>query len=361
MTVVGFLRRLLPSVGEHREVEGVTRRLLVDMLPRRYVAPEAPRRTLPRYLEKNAFSLLFLALYRALGVPRERRLFYGLVNHAVRGLVTATDNLLDDEYKELLELRLPARATRFKSVLHLLLFDRFLFRAAAEAQAAGLLGAGQADEVLRRLFHALSAIGEEEAQEEGGVGEILTPRAVIDQVHVHKGGNLLRLALVAPRVVETGTAEALALADRGVFRLGLALQVIDDVTDLHDDVRDRHHNYLVSVVHHEGGADERARLDALFAPGACERLPVQQLFPHSAARTLERAVGEALEGFALLHRAGFWLDEGGARSFVHRLFQLRGAGALWALLPAGGGRGAALSEGAAAGPWKEGFLDEEEP
>ncbi len=59
------------------------------------------------YFRKNFFSITFLALYRSVGVPPERRLFYGVVNHAIRGVVTASDNILDDEYKLPLPLALP--------------------------------------------------------------------------------------------------------------------------------------------------------------------------------------------------------------------------------------------------------------
>ena len=52
---------------------------------------------------RHFFSSLFLVVYRSVGVAPERRLFYGGLNHAIRGIVTGTDNLLDDEYKEMLQ------------------------------------------------------------------------------------------------------------------------------------------------------------------------------------------------------------------------------------------------------------------
>lgn len=45
------------------------------------------------------FSILFLSVYKALGIPQERRMMYGVINHCLRGLVTGTGNLLDNEYK----------------------------------------------------------------------------------------------------------------------------------------------------------------------------------------------------------------------------------------------------------------------
>lgn len=333
MNVLLSFRHLYPSVREHRRVEEETLELLRVYLAEDYIAPLGKPLNSLSYTQKNFFSILFLAMYRSLGMSAERRLFYGIVNHAVRGIVTATDNLLDDEYKEVLPLRFAAGATRFKSVMHILLFDRFLSRVAERAARQGLLGEVRSEQLLQDLLTALVPIGAEEGSEEGGVRSILSPAEIISAVHVHKGGNLLRLAFVAPRLVETELARTVGLADRGVFRIGMALQVIDDLTDFYEDLRDRRHNYLVSSIVHEGTPDERLRCEAALA-GQGERLPVAQMYASSVSRVLGRAVGEALCGFELLAEAGFWLDRRKALELIRYLFRLRKVGDLLALLPA---------------------------
>ena len=72
-------------------------------------------------IEAFSLSITFLALYRSVGIPPERRLFYGVVNHAIRGVVTASDNLLDDEYKLLLPLTLTGNGSRSGNIANLLL------------------------------------------------------------------------------------------------------------------------------------------------------------------------------------------------------------------------------------------------
>ncbi len=209
-------RKLLPSIGEHRKVEAETQALLEATLQEKYIA-RPPRRAGPlRYAQKNIFSILFLALYRSIGIEEPRRVFYGVLNHAVRGLVTGTDNLLDDEYKEMLPLRFPKEATRFKSVMHILLFDRILFRTQDRAVEQGLIRPEERERVNRAVFQAMVPIGEEEASEEGGVSEILTPERILSTVHMYKGGNLLRLAFVAPLLLETTRKRELELADQGI-------------------------------------------------------------------------------------------------------------------------------------------------
>jgi hypothetical protein len=333
MNVLLSLRHLYPSIREQRRVEEENLALLRFFLADDYVAPPAKPLNTLNYTQKNFFSILFLAIYRAVGIAPERRHFYGILNHAIRGIVTATDNLLDDEYKEVLPLRFAPGATRFKSVMHILLFDRFLYRAADAAVRDGLIGEAQRDLLLQGIFAALVPIGAEEGSEEGGVRHILAPEEIISGVHLHKGGNLLRLAFVAPRQVEQEAAPAIAQADMGVFRIGMALQVIDDLTDFYEDLRDRRHNYLLSAIVHEGTAAERMRCDALLA-GKGERPPVEEAYVASVSRVMGRAVGEALCGFELLAEAGFWLDRRKAMELIRYLFKLRGVGRLLALLPA---------------------------
>ncbi|GAB4172843.1 MAG: hypothetical protein Tsb0017_05230 [Geothermobacteraceae bacterium] len=328
------LRHLLPSIREHRRVEEKIRQLLSETLEEDYIRPEGKAPGLLRYAQRHIFSILFLAVYRAIGIEDDRRLLYGVINHAIRGIVTGTDNLLDDEYKEMLPLRFPERATRFKSVMHILLFDRFLFRVLDEAVAAGLLPSGQRQLVQQKIFQAMVPIGEEESGEEGGVSEILTPAEILRSVHVHKGGNLLRLAFVAPRLMEREHFDRLELADTGIFRIGMALQVIDDLTDFYQDIEDRRHNYLVSSVRFEGSEEEQALLEALLA-GSGEQLPVEQAFRPSVQRVMARAIGEALAGFDQLHQAGFWLGRGDAVFLIRYLFRLRGVGSLLSLWPDG--------------------------
>jgi len=133
--------------------------------------------------------------------------------------------------------------------------------------------------------------------------------------------------------VERELAGPLEVADRGIYRIGIALQVIDDLTDFYDDIRDRRHNYLASSVRHEGSGEERRQLEALLGGEAPRRRSVREEYPSSVGRVMGRAIGEALAGFELLRSAGFGVDRRVALGLIRRLFWLRGVGELLALLP----------------------------
>jgi hypothetical protein len=334
MKAIKFLRNFLLAGRDHREVEEKVFALLDEFLDRRYIKDRGRPAKMAKYAQKNFFSILFLSVYKALGIPRERRMIYGVINHCLRGLVTGTDNLLDNEYKELLPLDLPDDALRFKSVMHILLFDRFLGRVVNQMADEGVIDRPLADRVQRELFRAMVPIGAEEAQEEGGVREIISPAAILDSVHMYKGGKLLCLSFVAPLLIEQENRRLLTLAEQGIFSIGMALQVIDDLTDFYADMRDLRHNYLVSVIHYEGSAQEREMLARELATRSGSGPAIEEAYPYSVGLVMERAIGEALHGFELLAEAGYWLERQSAVRLIRQLFRLRGVQRLLPFFPA---------------------------
>ncbi|MBI5556964.1 MAG: class 1 isoprenoid biosynthesis enzyme [Deltaproteobacteria bacterium] len=334
MQSIKFFRNFLLAAREHRKVEEKIQLLLDEFLDGKYIRDKGRRLGMARYAQKNFFSILFLSVYKALGIARERRMLYGVINHCLRGLVTGTDNLLDNEYKEMLPLNLPDEAVRFKSVMHILLFDRFLFRMMNQLVDDGVVDRQVAAGINVALFGAMVPIGAGEAREEGGVKEIISPAAILDSVHMYKGGKLLCLSFVAPLLVEKEQRERIVLAEQGIFCIGMALQVIDDLTDFYADLRDRRHNYLVSVIHHEGTVDERSVLGQALAERSGDGPAIEETFQASVGLVMERAIGEALQGFELLARAGYWLDRQQAVRLIRQLFRLRGVQRLLPFFPA---------------------------
>ncbi len=333
MISLSVIRRFYPSINEHRIVEEEVHRLLRETIADHYIRPGGGGLSSVKYVRKNFFSILFLNIYRALDIPYSHRIMYGVINHSIRGIVTGTDNILDDEYKELLPLRFSEGATRFKSVMHILLFDRFLFRILDEAVRDGLITTAGKYEVQQRILDAMVPIGEEEASEEKGISVILPPEKILSSVHMFKGGNLLRLAFVAPRILEKGLAAELEKVDRGIYSLGMALQVIDDLTDFYDDINKQRHNYLVSSIYFEGTPPEKQKLGNLLDGSTALPAPIEREYAESVSRVMERAVGEALAGFDSLYEAGYGINRVQAMGIIRYLFRLRGVRNLLALLP----------------------------
>lgn len=332
MIQLNALPKFYRAVNEHRDMEQEIHRLLRCNIEKKYIAPNGNKAGILRYAQKNFFSILFLSIYEALGLPRERRLFYGQINHCLRGLVTGTDNLLDNEYKEMLPLAFPKSAIRFKSVMHILLFDRFLTQIVERAAGECLINHADKDSLHKKLFEALVPIGAEESMEEGGITEILTPEEILSSVHIYKGGKLLCLAFVAPSLLEEGAKRELQLAEKGIYSIGIALQLIDDLTDFYEDIEAKNHNYLVSSIYHRGSENEKQLLvDILNDQEGVG--PVESAFKYSTSLVMREAIGEAMRGFEMLNKAGYWMNRSNAYKLIRHLFLLRGVENLMPLFP----------------------------
>jgi len=301
-------------VREQREAEASAVRLAARFLPLGALNEPGPALDDLAYVGKNIFSILFLAIFASLGIPPERRAAYALLNHAIRGIVTATDNILDDETKSLLPLVLPKGAPRFTAVMNILLYDRMV-----EAAVSGFIPAKR-EAFTTLLTSMLFKIGEVEAEEEGGLGMLAPPAEVLARVHGERGGNLLKLAFAAPLVFEEVGTERIIIAAEGVHKIGMALQMIDDVVDLAEDCASLKNNYLLARL--LAFPDARS-----IASGGWPN--VLAAHPELLAEAVGRAHSSALDGFALLGDTGFPLDREGAGRLIRALFDLRGGGELF--------------------------------
>lgn len=335
MIPVGIYRKLYSSLKEQRQVETDLLHHLDAVLGEKYISSKTKKKLGPlKYAQKNFFSILFLAIYKALGILPEKRKHYGMINHCLRGIITGADNLLDDEYKEMLPLNFPEPAIRFKSVMHILLFDRFIVRVTNTMAKQNLLpGNVDVADLQQKLFDAIVPIGAEEAQEEGGVHQILSPAEILSTVHIYKGGKLLCLAFVAPLLVEESLQEKLTLAQSGIYNIGIALQLIDDLTDFYEDIAHSNHNYLVSCIHHLGSDNEKRCLGQALHSVKPSGKAIEEQYPKSVELVMAESIGQAMYGFELLENAGFWVNRNQAYELIKSLFVLRGVRHLLPFFP----------------------------
>jgi hypothetical protein len=282
------------------------------------------------YWERNFFSILFVSIFHAIKIEDSRAREYAAIIHMVRGIVTATDNILDDEAKGAFQIDLHAGRV-LPNVLSMLMqagvvTGRLRRVIGNDAEASRAWGA---------LIDCLYAIGEEESGEEAAIEHVLTPKRLLDEIHRFRGANLLLLAFVVPELNEPEHAEAIALAKAGVFRIGLALQILDDLADFEEDLRRRNHNMLRSWLVHGVGSDGRggraaAVSDAELSGYSSEQLAkAHDLFPQATSEIMVLAIELALRGFDSLQRAGHPLDRVTARELMAMMFRLRGLPHLW--------------------------------
>ena len=201
-------------------------------------------------LERNYFSMLFLAVTRTLAAETTHMPLYAMVNQGMRAWVTACDNLLDDEYKEVFPFEMAGHGNRMRSVLTLLLADRviseYVCREYGNCDLIATIG--------RTSLAALMPSAIQESEEEFRPVPVLSPEELLQTVHRHKTADLFAAPLALPSTLEHIESSRLRAAKRAVANFGLACQILDDLKDMPLDVVEGRHNYLVSSISVELGS-----------------------------------------------------------------------------------------------------------
>ena len=284
------------------------------------------------YWERNFFSILFVSIFDAVGIAPERIRHYAAIVQLVRGIVTATDNILDNENKGAMRVEL-AKGHVLSNTLCMLMQSALMIR---RVRAVAPDPEGEA-RTWGALIDKLYAIGEEESGEEEAVEDVLSPEALLDTIHRFRGANLLLLAFVAPELNEPALADAIDLAKQGVFRIGMALQILDDLADFEEDLRRRNHNILRSWLVHGRGKDAAGRPAAPVSDAALSALSVadqkapERVFPEATGEVMVLAIELCLSGFDRLTEAGHPLNRETARELIGAMFRLRKLPHLWNL------------------------------
>lgn len=201
-------------------------------------------------IERNFFSLLFLYSYYRAGISPEKRKFYGVINHCIRGMVTGCDNLLDDEYKKTLDTSLPENGFRFRSVLDIMASDRILFEFLCNQYQAGKLSMDAVKLSSSLTLKCLLQSGAQEASEEQGVSSFLRPENVLSDVHHYKTGVLFQSPWAVPALLEPVDESMQKTLLTALYNIGIGCQILDDMVDLQSDICLKKNNYVASVIVH---------------------------------------------------------------------------------------------------------------
>jgi hypothetical protein len=276
------------------------------------------------YWQRNFFSILFVSIYQAMDLDQKRLWHYTKILHSIRGVVTATDNILDSEDKGALKVHLPGGQV-LSNIISVLMQTGVIFDSLDKISE----NPNQKHRAWGAIFDSLYAIGEEESTEEKNIEDALTPVGILNEIHNHRGGGLLLLAFAAPEVVETEKSEKMKLATDGVYRIGMGLQILDDVCDFKEDITRRNHNILRSIIIH-GNSDSVKTTDSDLSKLSEKELDeVHKLFPMSTCEAMCLALDYTMSGFSKLTEMGHSLDPDSALILVEAMFKLRGLGNLW--------------------------------
>lgn len=279
-------------------------------------------------LRHNYFSVLFIAIFFILEIPIQRLMLFSGLNHCLRSWVTACDNLLDNELKEIFVTDLPEDAHTFKSVHTLLLTDRIFFSFLLDAVEAATISHDEMVRLLNISLTAISVSGREEAEEEGGVEDAPPPEQILHRVHTAKTGQLFASPLSAPLALGDIDLKnpTVSQIKEGLIAFGLGCQILDDISDLGTDLHDRKYNYLASLIHHGSRKHEKDLLRS-FQPGppgedSRQLTRLYQRFPAASEKAFTEATNQLQRALTLLSEAGLPLSPLDREMFIKILVKV---------------------------------------
>ncbi|MBI5049936.1 MAG: hypothetical protein HZC11_03450 [Nitrospirae bacterium] len=279
-------------------------------------------------LKKNIFSTLFQSVYYLLGIRRERRELYAKLNHLFRIWVTSADNLLDDEDKVVVPIRMPGDSHVMRQVISIMAADRIMKQILDEAIEKKVISSEESAILSDRSLQILLPSAAEEASEENGIRERPDPEYVFFTIHRLKTGLLFHIPFLGPDTIENNIDANLLIACKDALgKFGLGCQLLDDIRDMSKDYSEKRHNYVLSKIYFENRSSYIDYLKRLEKERDVS-LKVFNLFPEVVYPAAIMAIGLLKEGLYGLNKAGLHINERFIEQMALSMFKILDVGEL---------------------------------
>jgi len=198
---------------------------------------------------RNIFSTLFQASYRLLKINKQRRLLYAKLNLLFRIWVTSADNLLDNENKIVVPIRIAPCAHIMPQIISIMAADRVLKELLDEAVADNIITLEESSLLATSSLQIILPSAAEEAQEETGIKNRPDPEYVLNTIHRMKTAILFHIPFLGPESIEHSiNPETLNQMKIAYDKIGLGCQLLDDIRDIARDYLEKKHNYILSQI-----------------------------------------------------------------------------------------------------------------
>jgi len=269
------------------------------------------------YLEKNFFSILLLSIFKNHKISKETIVEYGIIIHSLRGIVTCTDNIIDNESKGaifLTEIKNNVLSNNMLAIIEQNILNDSINRITSDSSIKSRMLQGYT----KALYSV--AIGESIRELKD---EIEKPKEIIENIHRKIGGELLELAFVIPTINEKNPK--LDISKKGIYQIGIALQMIDDICDFKEDIEANKKNYLLSKIFHNSSLNLKEVMNLAFE----EKFYQSEIYLSNYSEAIEEAINEALYGFEILENSGYPVNREQGKIILEFMFKIRGLTKAW--------------------------------
>jgi len=261
---------------------------------------------------KNFFTLFMISLMKNSEIRDEKLISYGKIIYFLRAMVTAIDNLIDDEEKGVVFFNNIDEKTTNNSLISLqmqnLLTSEIFKLSPDEAVKANA-------EIMNDLFVIAKS---ESLRCRDAYLEYPKYEFILENINYGIGGKLLKIGLTIPCYLEKN--EKLDEFSRILFDMGVELQALDDLCDMKEDYQNNKTNLATAFFMEKlnRSEEEIVNLDV-------NHFNVAKLY-------LRNILHNVFEGFDKLEKLGYPINHRDAEVLLRRLFELRGLEDKWKLV-----------------------------
>lgn len=312
-----LIKLLISTIKTHEIMEKTYATRLKTYISDEKFINEKSYKSYINYLEKNFFSILLLSIFKNLKISKDKITEYGIILHSLRGMVTCADNIIDKESKG--SIFLTSISNHVLSNTMLSIIQQNIINNSIDELT---IDSYKKNRMIQGYTKALYSVALGENLRELGQN-IEEPKEIIENIHKKIGGELLQLAFVIPSINEEN--EILNQAKDGIFQIGIALQLLDDICDFKEDLDENKKNYLLSKISHKNNLNVLKIKEI----SNNENFIFSEVYLDSYRESINEAVETALYGFELLGNSGYPINRNQGELILKFMFNIRGLSKAW--------------------------------
>lgn len=243
-------------------------------------------------LKRNFFTLLILSFLLECKIEKEKVISYGKIIIFLRQIITSTDNIIDNEEKGIIFIKnLKNRVV--KNTLITLICQDLLTKECLKISEDRAISV----KILEKIYKIAESESLRDIEQYKNYPQ---KEEIKEKIHSGIGGELLKFSLEVPNLIEKN--EKLLGFTKGLYKIGLSLQGLDDFFDLDEDEKSGKVNLLKSEILYSKNKSLEEIKDSY----------------------LKNMINIAYEGFEELEFYGYPIDKKNSKRVLKKIFELRG-------------------------------------
>lgn len=297
------------SMKDYREIEEVFKEKFKEYSFYNEIEFKSSKYKDLEYFEKNFFSIFFISIFNKIGFEKEKVQRYGMIFHALRVIITAADNILDNEEKGSCILKIEANPV-LKNILLIIMSDIIM--------GSEIKNNKSMKKIVETLYgiargESISALKESENYPSSDF--------IREKIHKNIGGELLGIAFDIPANEEEKLKDKIMNYRAAITLIGEALQALDDMTDVREDIEGNKANLMTSIILEKNGITyQEFKKNGKYSIDD---------YKNEYVLLIEEAANKALNGFKIMEENLYPVNKKQGEAILKLMFKLRGLENEW--------------------------------